>query len=127
MGLHRVTRLMIRLRRVYEDPEPSEGRRYLVERLWPRGISREDARLDGWLKELAPSDDLRRWYDHDPARWEEFRKRYEEELGEREGLLERVAREAREGSVTFVFATKDVDHSSARALKEFLEREYGSA
>lgn len=115
---------MIRLRRVYEDPDPADGRRYLVERLWPRGVSKEEAKLDGWLKELAPSDDLRHWYHRDPTRWEEFRTRYEEELRGKEEVLRRVAEEARKGPVTFVFAKKDVERNSARILKEFLEREY---
>lgn len=117
---------MIALKRIYEEPSEEDGRRYLVERLWPRGVSKEDARLDGWLRDLAPSHDLRRWYHHDPDRWEEFRDRYWEELkvpGEQE-VLERLAEEARNGPVTFVFATKDLEHSSARALKELLEREY---
>ena len=117
---------MLLLKRAYEDPDEEDGKRYLVERLWPRGVSKDEAQLDDWLKELAPSNGLRRWYGHDTAQWEEFRKRYEEELREKEALLERVAREAQAGPVTLVFAARDVEHSSARVLKEFLEREYMS-
>ncbi len=117
---------MIRLKRVYEKPLQADGRRYLVERLWPRGIRKQEAKLEDWLRDLAPSDELRRWYSHDPARWTGFLRRYASELSipEKEHSLRKLAEEASKGSVTLVFATKDVEHSSARALKEFIERKY---
>lgn len=110
------------LKRIYEQPSPSDGSRFLVERLWPRGVSRERAALDGWLKEAAPSDALRRWYGHDPAKWDEFRRRYIAELGEKPGALDPIIAAARKGSVTLVFAAKDPQLSNARALKELLEK-----
>jgi uncharacterized protein YeaO (DUF488 family) len=97
----------VRLKRAYEPPRRADGYRVLVERLWPRGLSREEAGLDEWARELAPSDALRRWYRHDPARFAEFRRRYVQELsGERDRLSE-VRRRAREGTVTLVFGARD--------------------
>jgi uncharacterized protein YeaO (DUF488 family) len=116
---------MMRLKRVYEPPDKSDGMRFLVERLWPRGISRERAQLDGWLKEAAPSAALRKWYGHDPARWREFRRRYFAELAEGPGVLDPLIEAAQRGTVTLVFAAKDPELSNARALKEFLESQEG--
>jgi uncharacterized protein YeaO (DUF488 family) len=113
---------VIRLKRVYEAPSRSDGMRYLVERLWPRGISRERAALDGWLKDAAPSAELRAWYRHDLARWPEFRRRYEAELASKGEALALLSDAARRGVVTLVFAAKDSEHCSARVLKEYLER-----
>ena len=113
---------MIRLKRAYEPPNEEDRTRILVERLWPRGLSKDEAAIDLWLKEVAPSTELRKWYGHDPARWEEFRRRYWAELGERAGVIGDLERRLKEGPVTFVFAAKDVERSSAVALKEFLER-----
>ena len=112
----------IRLKRAYDPPKEEDRTRILVERLWPRGVSKDEAAIDLWLKEVAPSTELRRWYGHDPARWEEFRRRYWAELGERAEVIGDLQRRLKEGPVTFVFAAKDVEHSSAIALKEFLER-----
>jgi uncharacterized protein YeaO (DUF488 family) len=110
------------LKRIYEPPSPSDGSRFLVERLWPRGISRERAALEGWLKEAAPSDELRRWYGHDPAKWDKFHRRYVAELGEKPGVLDPIIEAARKGTVTLVFAAKDPQLSNARVLKELLEK-----
>jgi uncharacterized protein YeaO (DUF488 family) len=113
----------VRARRVYEPPEAADGRRILVDRLWPRGLSREKARLDEWLKAVAPSDDLRRWYGHDPERFAEFERRYEAELGEpdRAGAFRHLAEEARSGPVTLLTATSDLERSQAQVLVRLLQ------
>lgn len=114
----------IALKRAYEPPAPGDGTRVLVERLWPRGVRKEEAAIDLWPKEVAPSPELRKWYGHDRGRWEEFRRRYRAELEVRPEAREAVRRLrdlAREGRVTFVLATKDVEHSSAALLREHLE------
>jgi uncharacterized protein YeaO (DUF488 family) len=114
-----------RLKRIYEPPDPADGRRVLVERLWPRGVRKADADLDDWLRDIAPSPELRRWYGHDPARWPEFRRRYRQELADRGELLAQLQTAAAEGPVTLVFAARDPDHCSARVLKEVLEEGHG--
>ena len=108
----------VRARRVYEPAEQSDGRRVLVDRLWPRGLSKERARLDEWLKAVAPSDDLRRWYGHEPDKFPEFTRRYEAELEEpeRAEALSRLREEARSGPVTLLTATKDLERSEAAVL-----------
>jgi uncharacterized protein YeaO (DUF488 family) len=117
----------LKLKRVYEPAEEADGTRLLVERLWPRGLSKQAARLDAWLKEAAPSDELRRWYGHDPDRWPEFRRRYFAELARAPEALAPIREALKEGPVTLVFATKDPQLSNARALKELLERDGGAA
>ena len=114
--------MTIRLKRAYEQPEPEDGTRVLVERLWPRGLSKERAAVDLWIKEVSPSPELRRWFGHDPARWAEFRRRYRDELGERPDELERLRRLARSGPVTFVYAARDTEHNSAALLREVVEQ-----
>lgn len=112
---------MIQLKRAYEAASSDDGLRILVERLWPRGVSKQKAQIDLWLKALAPSTELRKWYSHDPARWPEFRKRYWAELkdlGDFPVLLQHVTKER---TVTFVFAASDEERNSAVVLKEFLE------
>lgn len=120
------SRSEIHLKRAYETARPEDGRRVLVERLWPRGVSKEDAALDLWMKEIAPSPELRRWYDHDPERWDEFRRRYREELEEAGDLVDRLLDLAREGRLTLVLATKDVERSSAALLKAYLQERLGA-
>jgi uncharacterized protein YeaO (DUF488 family) len=112
----------VRARRVYEPAEPSDGRRVLVDRLWPRGLSKDRARLDEWLKAVAPSDQLRRWYGHEPAKFAEFRRRYEAELSEpdRAEALRHLREEAQSGPVTLLTATKDLEHSEAEVLAQLL-------
>jgi uncharacterized protein YeaO (DUF488 family) len=112
----------VRVRRVYDQPSPDDGQRVLVDRLWPRGLSRETAQVDQWLKEVAPSTELRRWYGHEPARFAEFRRRYASELREpaRAEALTRLAEAARQGPITLLTATKDAEHSQAALLAEQL-------
>ena len=111
---------MIKIKRIYDPPVPEDGRRVLVDRLWPRGLTKDEARIDEWLKEIAPSGDLRKWFGHDPARWEEFRKRYKEELNRHGVFLERLRLEGNKGTVTLLFAAKDAEHNNAVVLKELL-------
>ena len=113
---------MIRLKRVYEEAARNDGYRVLVERLWPRGVSKEKANIRLWAKEIAPSPELRKWYGHNLARWEEFKKRYWRELKGKQESLEEIRSRAREGTVTFVYAARDEEHNSAMALKDYLEK-----
>ena len=112
----------ISLKRVYEEPSRSDGHRILVERLWPRGLSKETARVDLWAKDIAPSTELRQWFGHEPERWAEFKQRYFDELRARQDSLEPVKRHVRAGQVTFVFSSRELRFNNAVALKEFLER-----
>ena len=112
---------MINLKRAYEKPDTQDGFRVLVERLWPRGLKKEAAALDLWLKDIAPSAELRRWFGHDPARWEEFCRRYWIELAERPTAVKVLQEQLREGQVTLVYGSRDQEHNAALALKEFLE------
>jgi uncharacterized protein YeaO (DUF488 family) len=113
---------MIRLKRAYEAASEGDGLRILVERLWPRGVSKQKAKIDLWLKDIAPSTELRQWYGHDPARWPQFRKRYWVELKGQGDLLALLKYVTRERAVTFVYAASDEERNSAVALKELLER-----
>ncbi len=113
---------MIRIKRVYEPAEPEDGRRFLVERLWPRGMKKESLPLDGWLKDVAPSDGLRRWFGHDPARWLEFQRRYAAELDTRPDALRPILEAERHGTVTLLLSARDAEHNNAVALKAYLER-----
>jgi uncharacterized protein YeaO (DUF488 family) len=114
---------MVKLKRAYDEPSPEDGLRILVERLWPRGVTKDKAQIDLWLKDVAPSTDLRKWYHHDVTRWQEFKKRYWaalKELGDVVTLLKYVSENQ---AVTFVYAAADEEHNSAVALKEYLERD----
>lgn len=117
---HRIRADHIRLKRAYEPASPDDGTRILVDRLWPRGVARADAALDLWEKELAPSAELRQWFNHEPARWEEFRMRYAEELRQHADALERLRALARKGTVTLVYAARDELHNDAVALRALL-------
>jgi uncharacterized protein YeaO (DUF488 family) len=112
----------VRLKRVYDKPAKADGRRVLVDRIWPRGLTKKEARIDDWVKEIAPSDRLRKWFGHDPARWEEFNRRYATELSKRRGQVEQLAREAEKRTVTLLFGAKDINHNNAVALMEYLQR-----
>lgn len=113
---------MIKLKRIYEPPSDEDGVRILVERLWPRGISKEKAKVDEWMKEIAPSQELRQWFKHDPAKWEEFQKRYRKELDQNQELVKELKRSAKGKTVTFVYAARDEEHNSALLLKKYLSK-----
>jgi uncharacterized protein YeaO (DUF488 family) len=110
----------IRLKRAYEPPEPSDGTRILIDRLWPRGIKKADAAIDRWIKEIAPSNELRRWFGHRPERWPEFRRRYLAELRRHPELVEEIREAARAGPVTLVYAARDELHNDAVVLGALL-------
>ena len=112
---------MLRIKRVYEQPEPGDGVRYLVDRLWPRGMKKENLKMTAWLKEVAPSPELRRWFGHDPARWEGFQERYRAELEQAPDTWKSILEAARGGDVTLLYSARDTEHNSARLLKSFLE------
>jgi uncharacterized protein YeaO (DUF488 family) len=112
---------MVKAKRVYEKPSKDDGKRILVDRLWPRGLSREAAAVDDWIKEIAPSNELRKWFGHDPARWPEFRKRYRAEIGSNQGLIEKLRVESRKGTVTLLYAARDMERNNAVVLKEMFD------
>ena len=113
----------IRVKRVYEPVDPSDGERYLVERLWPRGVRREALQLTAWLRDVAPSDALRRWYGHDPTRWPEFQRRYRAELLANPAAWQPLLEAARRGVVTLLFSARDTERNSAVVLRAFLEEQ----
>lgn len=113
---------MFHLKRVYEEPFSADGYRILVERLWPRGLSKERAAMDLWLKDVAPSPELRKWFNHDPARWEGFQQRYRAELKEKQDAVNLLKQKGKEGIVTLVYAAHDKEHNGALVLKQFLEQ-----
>lgn len=112
----------MKLKRAYDAPAKSDGRRVLVDRVWPRGVTKDELRLDDWLKDLAPSTKLRKWFGHDPAKWGAFKERYFRELDGRQEAVERLLAKGREGALTLVFGAKDIHHNNAVALKEYVER-----
>ncbi len=110
----------IRVKRIYEPPRPTDGYRLLVDRLWPRGVSKESASLDAWTKEVAPSSELRRWFGHDASRWQEFKRRYANELDTRQDLVAEILSLARDQPVTLLYSARNTDHNQAVALAEYL-------
>jgi uncharacterized protein YeaO (DUF488 family) len=116
---------MIQLKRAYDPASKSDGARYLVERLWPRGVKKESLPVEAWLKDVAPSTELRQWFAHDPSKWTEFRRRYFEELNANSQAWQPLLSAARRGRVTLVYSSHDTEHNNAVALKEFLERHLG--
>jgi len=112
----------VRLKRVYDPPERSDGYRVLIDRLWPRGVSKERAQLDEWAPELAPSAELRRWFGHDPARFAEFRRRYLDELNAQQEKLRELRGRAREKTLTLVYGARDTEHNDAVVIAELLRR-----
>jgi uncharacterized protein YeaO (DUF488 family) len=114
--------LNVRLKRAYEPAAASDGARVLIDRIWPRGVSRGQAQLDEWAPELAPSSGLRRWFGHDPGRFREFRRRYIAELATQDDKLRELRRRAREGTLTLVYAARDTEHNDAVVLAEVLRR-----
>ena len=114
---------MLKIKRVYEEAEAGDGVRFLVERLWPRGIKKEKLKMKAWLKDAAPSPSLRKWYSHDIARWEEFRQRYRKELENNPEAWMPILDAVQEGNVTLLYSARDTEHNSARVLKEFLQEQ----
>lgn len=112
----------VRVKRIYEAPDPNDGTRVLVDRLWARGLTKEKAALDLWLKDIAPSTELRKWFAHDPAKWEEFQKRYQAELNENEEAVTRLREEIRKGPVTLLYGARDQEHNEALVLRDYLVR-----
>ena len=112
---------MIQVKRIYEPAAKSDGARLLVERLWPRGLKKEDAKLDGWLREAAPSTALRKWFNHEPAKWDEFQKRYRDELTKNAETWKPILEAVRKGRVTLLFSSRDGEHNNVVALKAYLE------
>ncbi len=111
----------IKTKRVYDKYENSDGKRILVDRLWPRGIKKEEARIDEWLKDIAPSNSLRKWYSHDPEKWNEFKKKYYSELRDKKELLQSLIKKG-EKNITLVYSSKELKYNNATALKEYLEK-----
>jgi uncharacterized protein YeaO (DUF488 family) len=112
---------MIKIKRVYEDADEGDGFRVLVDRLWPRGLSKDKAKVDMWLKDIAPGDTLRKWFAHDPEKWTEFKRRYFEELKNKKELVDTVIEKSRSGTVTLLYGTKEERYNNAVALKEYIE------
>lgn len=111
--------MAIKIKRIYDPPESGDGKRILVERLWPRGVKKEEAGIDIWMREIAPSHELRKWFSHDPRKWEEFKRRYWEEIKDKQELRELV-RMAREGNITLLYSARS-EYNNAAALKQFIE------
>jgi len=116
---------MLALKRVYDKPSPEDGVRFLVERLWPRGIRKADLRLDAWLKDVAPSTTLRRWFGHDPKKWSEFQRHYFAELDSHPEECDHIRKAARHGRVTLLYSAHDTEHNNAVALQEYLSARTG--
>ncbi len=113
---------MLQAKRVYENPEESDGVRILVDRLWPRGIRKDELVMDEWRKDIAPSSELRKWFSHQTSRWEEFRERYQDELKGHPEAWEPVAKAARKKKVTLLYAARDTEHNHAIVLRDFLKK-----
>ena len=115
---------MLKIKRAYDKPLSSDGKRILIDRLWPRGVTKAEAGIDEWLKELGPSTELRKWFGHDPQKWEEFRKKYIKELSapDKEALLVGIARAAQHGDVTLIYSAKDTEHNDVIVLEELITK-----
>ncbi|MDT7827452.1 DUF488 domain-containing protein [Pricia sp. S334] len=112
--------MKIKTKRIYDDPAKNDGHRILVDRVWPRGVSKEDAELDDWPKEIAPSDELRKWFDHDPDKFEEFAKKYRKELKDHKEELDKIRKKAKDKTVTLLYGAKDTENNQAVVLQELL-------
>ena len=117
---------MIQVKRAYEQSSKDDGERFLVERLWPRGVKKQNLQVEAWLKDVAPSTELRQWFEHDPAKWDEFRRRYSRELEKHPEAWQPLLARARRGRLTLVYSAHDTEHNNAVALQEFLERKIKS-
>jgi len=113
---------MIKIKRVYDEVSPDDGRRILVDRLWPRGLTKAGAKIDEWIKDVAPSNELRKWFAHDLSKWHEFKKRYTEELKGQSNLIEILLNRAKGGNITLLFSSKDPAHNNAVVLSEFMSK-----
>ncbi len=114
---------MIKIKRVYESSSKEDGFRILIDRLWPRGLSKESAQIDTWLKDIAPSSDLRKWFSHDPKKWIEFKKRYREELKEKKDMVSKIrSLEKEKKTVTFLYSAKDKEYNNAVFLQEYMQK-----
>lgn len=118
--------VMIKIKRAYDKQEPGDGVRYLVDRLWPRGVKKAELKIDGWLKDVAPSPELRKWFAHDPQKWPEFRRRYLAELDRKPDAWAPILEAARRGAVTLLYSAHDPEHNNAVALKEYIESKLGA-
>ena len=116
----RITADHIKLKRAYEPPAPDDGTRILIDRLWPRGVTKSDAAINEWMKEIAPSTELRKWFGHDPSRWQEFRRRYQSEIQHHPEQFDRLRKLAQNGRITLVFSAHDEAHNDAVVLKDLL-------
>jgi len=117
----RTTRPKLQVKRVYDPPARSDGRRVLVDRVWPRGLTKEAAKLDAWVKDVAPSAELRKWFGHEPSKWDPFKRRYFRELASREAALTELLGAPSDRTLTLLFGAKDSTHNNAVALKEYLD------
>lgn len=113
---------MIQVKRVYEDYDASEGKRVLVDRLWPRGLTKDKAGIDVWLKDIAPSAELRKWFNHDPAKWPEFKKRFHKELDHNKSSVDQLKKIADSGKIVIVYGAKDQQHNNAVVIAEYLNQ-----
>jgi len=112
---------MIKTKRVYDEPEDKDGFRILVDRLWPRGLKKDKAKINLWLRDIAPSDELRKWFGHDPKKWSEFKRRYFQELSGKEELVSLMVEKAQKGTVALLYAAKEEKFNNANAVKEYIE------
>ncbi len=115
--------MFVTIKRVYEEPSESDGTRILVDRLWPRGLTKERAKVDVWLKEIAPSTELRKWFNHDPSKWSEFKKRYQVEISNNAEALSALKTHLSSGKATIVYGAKDEEHNDAVVIKQYLDKE----
>ncbi len=113
---------MIKIKRIYDPASPQDGKRIYIDRLWPRGMKKEEVKIDEWLKEISPSDVLRKWFGHDPSKYVEFKRRYEKELKKHSEILEKIRKEAKRKTVTLLFSAKDEEHNNATVMKEILSK-----
>jgi uncharacterized protein YeaO (DUF488 family) len=113
---------MVKIKRIYDPASPDDGKRIYVDRLWPRGMKKEEVKMDEWLKDISPSDGLRKWFGHDPSKYKEFKSRYIKELDKHSEVLERIREESKKETVTLLFSAKDTEHNNATVLKEMLSQ-----